>query len=94
MSEGAAKPGRPALLVNTVELMRVAGSRKHVSDIATAGDLGAEHAAIAGAIAVEVDLESTVDDIGLPRAPGPVTEAAHEAFKRRVARELAAPAPA
>jgi len=65
VSEGAAKPGRPALLVNTVELMRVAGSRKHVSDIATAGDLGAEHAAIAGAIAVEVDLESTVDDIGL-----------------------------
>jgi len=35
-----------------------------------------------------------VDDIGLPRAPGPVTEAAHEAFKRRVACELAAPAPA
>jgi hypothetical protein len=24
----------------------------------------------------------------LPRAPGPVTRATHEAFKRRVAREL------
>jgi hypothetical protein len=35
-----------------------------------------------------------VDDIELPHAHGPVTEAAYEAFKRRVERELAAPAPA
>jgi branched-chain amino acid aminotransferase len=37
---------------------------------------------------------SAVDDIELPQAPGPVTEAAYEAFKRRVARELAAAAAA
>jgi branched-chain amino acid aminotransferase len=35
---------------------------------------------------------AAVDDIVLPNAPGPVTRTAHEAFKRRVARELAAPA--
>ena len=37
---------------------------------------------------------SAVDDIELPQAPGPVTEAAYEAFRRRVARELAAAAAA
>ena len=36
---------------------------------------------------------AAVDDIELPSAPGPVTEAAHAAFRRRVARDLqAAPA--
>jgi branched-chain amino acid aminotransferase len=35
---------------------------------------------------------SAVDAIELPQAPGPVTEGAYEAFRRRVARELAAPA--
>src|SRR5215218_697065 len=33
-----------------------------------------------------------VDDIALPSAPGPVTAAAHAAFRRRVARELQAAA--
>jgi branched-chain amino acid aminotransferase len=37
---------------------------------------------------------AAVDEIELPQAPGPVTEAAYEAFRRRVARELGAPAPA
>ena len=36
---------------------------------------------------------AAVDDIELPRAPGPVTEAAFDAFRRRVARELGAAAP-
>jgi branched-chain amino acid aminotransferase len=36
----------------------------------------------------------SVDEIVLPHAPGPVTRAAHDAFRRRVARELAAPAAA
>src|SRR5918992_3156602 len=36
---------------------------------------------------------TAVDDIELPQAPGPVTDAAYEAFKRRVARELGATAP-
>jgi len=37
---------------------------------------------------------ASVDDIVLPQAPGPVTEAAYEAFRRRVARELGAGAAA
>jgi branched-chain amino acid aminotransferase len=37
---------------------------------------------------------AAVDDIELPHAPGPVTEAAYEAFKRRIGRELGAPAAA
>jgi hypothetical protein len=37
---------------------------------------------------------AAVDGIALPHAPGPVTTAAHAAFKRRVERELAAPAAA
>ena len=48
----------------------------------------AEEAFIASSVR-EVMPIAAVDDIELPHAPGPVTEAAHEAFKRRVARELA-----
>ena len=53
----------------------------------------AEEAFIASSVR-EVLPIAAVDDIELPQAPGPVTEAAHEAFRRRVARELGAPAPA
>jgi branched-chain amino acid aminotransferase len=53
----------------------------------------AEEAFIASSVR-EVLAISAVDEIDLPRAPGPVTETAYEAFKRRVARELAAPAAA
>jgi branched-chain amino acid aminotransferase len=51
----------------------------------------AEEAFIASSVR-EVLPISAVDDIVLPQAPGPVTETAYESFKRRVARELAAPA--
>jgi branched-chain amino acid aminotransferase len=54
---------------------------------------GAEEAFIASSVR-EVMPIAAVDEIVLPHAPGPVTTAAHEAFKRRVARELAAPAAA
>ncbi|HZH24855.1 MAG TPA: aminotransferase class IV [Solirubrobacteraceae bacterium] len=53
----------------------------------------AQEAFIASSVR-EVMPIAVVDDIVLPHAPGPVTEAALEAFKQRVARELAVPAPA
>jgi len=53
------------LLVNAIELLRAPGTRQHISDVAVPGDLGIDHAAIAGDVAVEVDLESSIDDIGL-----------------------------
>ena len=57
--------GRPALLVNALELLRVPGTRKHVSDLVPPAEVDAASPAIVGDIAVEVDLESTIDDIGL-----------------------------
>src|SRR5215216_5217183 len=53
----------------------------------------AEEAFIASSVR-EVLAIAAVDEIELPQAPGPVTAAAYEAFRRRVARELAAPAAA
>jgi branched-chain amino acid aminotransferase len=53
----------------------------------------AEEAFIASSVR-EVMPIAAVDEIVLPHAPGPVTAAAYEAFKRRVVRELAAPAAA
>ena len=47
----------------------------------------AEEAFIASSVR-EVMPISAVDDIVLPAAPGPVSQAAHEAFKRRVAAVL------
>jgi branched-chain amino acid aminotransferase len=53
----------------------------------------AEEAFIASTVR-EVMPIAAVDDITLPQAPGPAGRAAHEAFKRRVERELGHPAPA
>lgn len=53
------------LLVNATELLRDPGTRKHVADVALAAEIGATHAAIAGDIGVAIDLESTLDDIGV-----------------------------
>src|SRR5829696_8209565 len=53
----------------------------------------AEEAFIASSVR-EVLPIAAVDELALPRAPGPLTSEAYEAFKRRVARELAAPAAA
>jgi len=53
----------------------------------------AEEAFIASSVR-EVMPIAAVDAIALPHAPGAVTAAAHEAFKRRVERELATPAAA
>jgi uncharacterized protein len=57
--------GRPVLVVNAVELLRVPGTRKHVSVVIAPVDVDAASEAIAGDLTVEVDLESTVDDVGL-----------------------------
>jgi branched-chain amino acid aminotransferase len=47
----------------------------------------AEEAFIASSVREVMPIRS-VDDIVLPHAPGPVSRAAHEAFRRRVEREL------
>jgi branched-chain amino acid aminotransferase len=60
----------------------------------TLDDVGAAEEAFIASSVREVMPIAAVDEIALPHAPGSVTSAAHEAFKRRVARELAAPAAA
>jgi branched-chain amino acid aminotransferase len=50
---------------------------------------GAEEAFIASSVREVMPIE-VVDEIVLPAAPGPLTRAAHEAFTRRVVRDLAA----
>ena len=71
-----------------LEVCAVTETACTLDDIATA-----EEAFIASTVR-EVMPIASVDDIVLPAAPGPVTEAAREAFTRRVAAELAAAAPA
>jgi branched-chain amino acid aminotransferase len=60
----------------------------------TLDDVRAAQEAFIASSVREVMPIAAVDDIELPHAPGPVTEAAYEALRRRVERELAAPAPA
>ena len=54
-----------ALLVNATELLREPGTRKHVADVVAAAEIDAQNPAIAGDVAVDLDLESTLDDIGV-----------------------------
>ena len=56
---------RPALLVNAAELLRAPGTRKHVAEVVPAEEIDAMSPAITGELVIELDLESTVDDIGL-----------------------------
>jgi branched-chain amino acid aminotransferase len=60
----------------------------------TLDDVRAAQEAFIASTVREVMPIAAVDAIELPEAPGPVSRAAHAAFKRRVARELAAPAAA
>lgn len=53
------------LLVNAFELLRQAGTRRHVSHVVDAADIDVGHPAITGPLDVEFDLESTVDDVGV-----------------------------
>jgi branched-chain amino acid aminotransferase len=54
----------------------------------TLDDVGAAEEAFIASSVREVLPIAAVDEIVLPQAPGPVTRAAHEAFTRRVEREL------
>jgi branched-chain amino acid aminotransferase len=58
----------------------------------TLDDIRAAGEAFIASTVREVMPIGAVDDIELPEAPGPASRAAHEAFRQRVARELAAPA--
>src|SRR5215208_925428 len=58
----------------------------------TLDDVRAAGEAFIASTVREVMPIAAVDDIELPEAPGPASRAAHEAFRQRVVRELAAPA--
>ena len=60
----------------------------------TLDDVRAADEAFIASTVREVMPIAAVDEIELPQAPGPVTDAAYAAFRRRVERELAAPAAA
>jgi branched-chain amino acid aminotransferase len=70
-------------------IVEICGAREAVC---TMDDVrGAEEAFIASTVR-EVSPIAAVDDIELPAAPGPVTEAAHERFARHLEAELGTPA--
>jgi branched-chain amino acid aminotransferase len=60
----------------------------------TLDDVSAADEAFIASSVREVLPIAAVDEISLPRAPGPVTTAAYQALRQRVARELGTPAPA
>jgi branched-chain amino acid aminotransferase len=60
----------------------------------TLDDVRAADEAFIASTVREVMPIAAVDDIRLPQAPGAATRAAHDAFRRRVERELGAPAAA
>jgi uncharacterized protein len=53
------------LSINAAELLREPGLRRHVSVALDPAVVGAEHEAVAGDVSAELDLVSTLDDIGL-----------------------------
>jgi uncharacterized protein len=55
--------GRPALLVNATELLRQPGQRRHIDVTVPMADVDVVDPRLAGDIAVDVSLESTLDDI-------------------------------
>lgn len=54
-----------SLLVNATELLREPGTRKHVREVVSGSDMDPGHEAIAGDVTVTLDLESTLDDVGV-----------------------------
>lgn len=52
-----------ALVVNVAELLREPGRHRHVAVTVDPGDLGAAHPALGGAVDVEADLVSSLDDV-------------------------------
>lgn len=55
--------GRPVLLVNATELLRQPGQRRHIDVVVAMDDVEVSDQRLSGAIAVDVTLESSVDDI-------------------------------
>jgi uncharacterized protein len=55
--------GRPALLVNATELLRQPGQRRSIDVTVPMADVDVDDPRLAGDIAVDVTLESTLDDI-------------------------------
>ena len=72
------------LLINAAELLREPGLRKHVSAAVVPADVDAAHPAIVGDLGVELDLESSLDDVVVA---GRLTVPWHGVC-RRCAREL------
>jgi branched-chain amino acid aminotransferase len=79
-------------ILNSITRERVMAETDAQEAVCTLDDVrGAEEAFIASSVR-EVMPIAAVDDIELPSAPGPVTQAAREALARRIERELGAPA--
>ena len=55
--------GRSALLVNATELLRQPGERRHIDVVVPLADVDVDDPRLSGEIAVDVTLESTLDDI-------------------------------
>jgi uncharacterized protein len=53
------------LRINAAELLREPGLRRNVSAVIAPSDVDARHEAIDGDVAVDLELVSTIDDIGL-----------------------------
>jgi branched-chain amino acid aminotransferase len=79
-------------ILNSITRARVMEEAAAQEAVCTLDDVrGAEEAFIASSVR-EVMPIAAVDDIELPSAPGPVTEAARERLAKRIERELGAPA--
>src|SRR5215208_2518102 len=79
-------------ILNSITRDRLIAESGAREAICTLDDVrGAEEAFIASSVREVVPI-AAVDDIELPNAPGPVTQAAREALAKRIERELGAPA--
>jgi branched-chain amino acid aminotransferase len=79
-------------ILNSITRARVMEEASAQEAVCTLDDVrNAEEAFIASSVR-EVMPITAVDDIELPSAPGPVTEAARERLAKRIERELGAPA--
>jgi branched-chain amino acid aminotransferase len=81
-------------ILDSITRRRLLEEREVTEAPCTLDDVRAADEAFIASSVREVMPIAAVDDIELPHAPGPVTEAAHAAFRQRVARELASQAAA
>lgn len=57
--------GRPVLLVDAAEMLRVPGTRRRLRVEVDPAEVDAEHPNVGGAVVVDVGLESSIDDIAV-----------------------------